>query len=693
MKNDESKKFQELNGLVFEYLSYHGLVDTVRSFEQELKRLLNERPGTASLSIPDQKTRPLSASQIQHNKEEMMSSLEHGNMASFFSMWEKYVGAKLRTSDDDTIRLEFFARLYAATIALREGSRDMKAHKKNIEEFKNYIDRKGNLIRSPDLLPFYALPYIPEPSTHPSFATIFQKPWKEDLFSQISDYLDQTFVRPQQAPALHSLLKNDPKPNTLSSSISIEKTERGKNEQNGNLKHLEERYKELHYVSEDLIRALGGVMKGKRLNIEFLRCAKEKLDSLNFSQLNLTPASINDNLSSSMSLSKASLYAALDYQKIRKSFSSGDRDQIPYILQALRWRLNKTKPRQASRMVLQSFISGDLFGLQSGDKVVLKSLLSDREPLVIEYTLRILNAFASESIGIQYLLSCLKRSKGNDSFPINDLMTHLTKEPSDTLSRQNIIGTLQKISIRRSAQPKFIELNGIETMCKILRNGAEKCGDYSAEYGTALLMNLCLGRGARAKYEANHNLILTTLSDLLEYDNPQVRTYVHGALYTILNASPLMREKAQELGMEDMLTERPDDELNHQVAHVLKILFEGGDIRDSLRPDKDEMDEVQEEYDEDEGDDNEEEEETIEPSESSGERLLCTLFLASNETAREEAIIMNNVKRPATSSTNFQPRASMSKGPHVSFSLDEVVHKSKRMIDDDVQAEYDYDDD
>jgi len=40
-------------------------------------------------------------------------------------------------------------------------------------------------------------------------------------------------------------------------------------------------------------------------------------------------------------------------------------------------------------------------------------------------------------------------------------------------------------------------MDTISLLCDILKNGAEACSDYTTEYGTALLMHLCLGRGAK----------------------------------------------------------------------------------------------------------------------------------------------------------------------------------------------------
>ena len=40
--------------------------------------------------------------------------------------------------------------------------------------FKSYLENKGaGLSQTTEFLPFYALPFVPDPTTHPSFKPIF----------------------------------------------------------------------------------------------------------------------------------------------------------------------------------------------------------------------------------------------------------------------------------------------------------------------------------------------------------------------------------------------------------------------------------------------------------------------------------------------------------------------------------------
>lgn len=43
-----------------------------------------------------------------------------------------------------------------------------------MQEFKHYLETKGAaLSQTTEFLPYYALPYIPDPTSHPSFKPLF----------------------------------------------------------------------------------------------------------------------------------------------------------------------------------------------------------------------------------------------------------------------------------------------------------------------------------------------------------------------------------------------------------------------------------------------------------------------------------------------------------------------------------------
>lgn len=231
------------------------------------------------------------------------------------------------------------------------------------------------------------------------------------------------------------------------------------------------------------------------------------------------------------------LFAALNYGPVLRDLQTLPGDERALLLQALRWRLMKSTGRQR-QLVLATFVQHDLLS----DKVVQACCTPD-EPAVLEQTVRLLNHFASFAAGRAYILS----KEGL----LQRLCAILLAEKADTPTRQNALGALQKLSLRRAPQSAMIEGGVVGWLASVLGD-SEALSEYTIEYATALLMNLSLRLAGKRACEAPELDILGVLNRLLEYDNGQVRTYVNGTLYSVLTR-PSLRERALEMGLPDIL--------------------------------------------------------------------------------------------------------------------------------------------
>jgi len=108
--------------------------------------------------------------------------------------------------------------------------------------------------------------------------------------------------------------------------------------------------------------------------------------------------------------------APLDFAKIKKFLiDSTEEIRVCSTLQALRWRLTKTKRKQLVKLVILSYAHFDLLdckkaarlaaseGGQDSDVILIDGLLSGPRK-VLEYTMTFVNALASECLGRSYLL-------------------------------------------------------------------------------------------------------------------------------------------------------------------------------------------------------------------------------------------------------------------------------------------------
>ena len=77
--------------------------------------------------------------------------------------------------------------------------------KEEVTSFKDYLDSRGrDLAQTTEFLPYYALPYVPNPVEHPSFKHIFTKEWVVNLRSKLEFFLAE--MRPsEQTPLLYQI--------------------------------------------------------------------------------------------------------------------------------------------------------------------------------------------------------------------------------------------------------------------------------------------------------------------------------------------------------------------------------------------------------------------------------------------------------------------------------------------------------
>ena len=106
---------------------------------------------------------------------------------------------------------------------------------------------------------------------------------------------------------------------------------------------------------------------------------------------------------------------------------------------------------------------------------------------------------------------------------------------------QHTLGAVEKLSIRKKAQNIMLQYDIIEWICSVLRN-APKLQECTLEYVTALLINLALRTEGKKKCENPSLEILKILKPLLDRENPQIRTHVNGALYSLFTSNSLKKE-------------------------------------------------------------------------------------------------------------------------------------------------------
>uniref|UniRef100_A0A8W4F675 LisH domain-containing protein ARMC9 n=1 Tax=Sus scrofa TaxID=9823 RepID=A0A8W4F675_PIG len=583
----------ELLGLVKEYLDFAEFEDTLKTFSKECKIKGKPLPKSACGSLRDSK--PLII------QKDLLAAFDSGDQREFFDLWEEHIPRSVRDGDSLAQKLEFYLHIHFAIYLLKHsvGRPDKEELDERISYFKTYLETKGAaLSQTTEFLPFYALPFVPKPAAHPSFKELFQDSWSPELKLKLEKFLALIF-KASNMPKLFTLYKENGQSNKdmlQQLHRQLVEAERRSMTYLKRYNKIQADYHNLIGVTAELVDSLEATVSGKMAST-MLRAS-------------LAPVKLKD----------VPLLPSLDYEKLKKDLIWGSDRLKAFLLQALRWRLTTSHPGEQRETVLQAYISNDLLDCHSHGQRSVLQLLNSKSDVVRQYMARLINAFASLAEGRLYLAQSTK--------VLRLLEERLREEDKDVMTRENVLGALQKFSLRRPLQTAMIRDGLIFWLIDILKE-PDCLSDYTLEYSVALLMNLCLRSAGKNVCAQAASLVLKVLSDLLGHENHEIQPYVNGALYSILSIASI-REEARAMGMEDILRcfiREGNAEMIRQIEFIIKQLNSEELPDGALESDDDEDEDDEEDHDTMEAD--LDKDELIQPQlgELSGEKLLTTEYL------------------------------------------------------------------
>ncbi|XP_067941355.1 lisH domain-containing protein ARMC9-like isoform X2 [Watersipora subatra] len=595
-KGDDSEA--DLNNCIKEYLEVKSLHRTVTEFVLECQKY--------GLKLSDSKGGRTGSPKWANVLREMLRLFSQGAFMEFFQLWDEHLSSKIK-EDVTSQKLEFKINVYFAVYPLLQ--RNSKGTQsptsmpdQGMANLKYYLETKGSAMsQTPEFLPFFALPYIPNPKTHPSLQDIFKESWAGGLQSTLKEFLSQA-LDSSCKPRLYEIFQagTGEEGNKLSQKHTqqqIYDSEKRALLYNRKYQKIQADYQNLIGVAADLIDSLEMSVQGHPVDTEFLQTMCQRLfanqlrQSISASVDLRRPGTAGNMLRQSVAVSKVNESASdylqmgdLDYDKVKYMITDGDWEERALLLQALRWRLTRATPSERDQ-VLTAYIRHDLLGCtQPGvHRRGVMALYRCEDGVVRQYTARLFNAFASLSQGRTYL--------SHNEELLRTLVETLRLEDRDTIARENVLGALQKLSLRRQMQTSMIEEGIIEWLIRLLKEN-DDLSDYNLEYAVALTMNLCLRNAGKMRCAREPKLVLEVLSDLLGHENLEIRPYVNGALYSILGI-PSIRDKARSMGMEDILRCFIKDgqaDMNRQIEFIIKQLNSADDTADDLSDDEEDED-------------------------------------------------------------------------------------------------------
>ncbi|XP_021252767.1 lisH domain-containing protein ARMC9 isoform X2 [Numida meleagris] len=617
----------ELLELVREYLNFAEFEETVKVFEKECKIKGKPLPKPAGVSLRDSKALPV--------QKDLLRAFDKGEQKAFFQLWEEHISSSVLDNDPVAQKLEFYLHVHFATCLLKYpmGKHDKAELEERISHFKSYLETKGAALScTTEFLPFYALPFVPNPVMHPSFNKLFEDSWMLDLRTRLEKFLRLT-LKASQTPRLLTLLKENEQCNKeMFQHLCKELMESDHRaitylEQ---LNKIEADYHNLIGVAAELVDSLEATVNGKMITPEYLQRVCVRLfrnqmgrsvaQSIDFTRPGTASTMLRASLLSGEK-QDVPLLPSLDYEKLKKDLLTGNDRLKAFLLQALRWRLTTSCHGEQRDTVLQAYICNDLLDCHSKCQRSVLELLQSKSEVVRQYMARLISVFASLTEGRFYL--------SQNPMLLQMLEERLKAEDKDSLTWENVLEALQKFSLRRDLQSAMIKDGLIFWLADVLAD-TDSLSDYTLEYSVALFMNLCLRSAGKKMCAKIADRVLKVLSDLLGHKNHEIQPYVNGALYSIL-AVPSVREEAKAMGMEEILRcflKEGNAEMIRQIEFIIKQLCSEEPLNDNIESD-DEGEEEDEEEDCDIVEADLDKHEVLQPQlgELTGEKLLTTEYL------------------------------------------------------------------
>uniref|UniRef100_A0A8C1QEQ9 LisH domain-containing protein ARMC9 n=1 Tax=Cyprinus carpio TaxID=7962 RepID=A0A8C1QEQ9_CYPCA len=622
-----------------QYLKFAEFEETVKVFEKEARRKGKPVLRSAGHSRRDSKTISI--------HDDFLSSFNDGDYKVFSELWAKTIPPEIRDFDPVAQKLEFYLQIHFTIYPLKSpvGSHDKGEFENRITHFKHYLETRGAaLSQTTEFLPFYALPFVPNPTVHPSFQELFQDSWMPELRERLEKFLSVT-LKASNTPRLLTLYVSFLSIQQMQ--LHLTEVERKSAICMRRFTKLQADHHNLIGITAELVDSLEATVRGKMISPEYLQGVCMRLfsghmrqsaaQSVDFTRpgtgyYSMSP--YDDGYVSCLSSCLACmtmnvpLLPSLDYEKLKKDLVNGSDRLKALLLQALRWRLTRSLHGEQRDTVLQAFISNDLLERYSSKQKTVLNLMKSKNEIVRQYMARLINAFASLCDGRMYLSQIPSL--------LRFLLDSLKTEEKESVTRENVLAAMQKLSLRRAQQSAMIRDGLIGWLVKELHD-SDCLSDYTLEYAISLLMNLCLRTQGKKKCAEEAKHVLIVLTELLGHENHEIRYYVNGALYSILSM-PEIREEAKQMSMEEILrcyTKEENSELNRQIEFIIKQL-NSVDIPE-LEPESDDEEDDDDDDEEDvmEADLDKEEVLQPQPKELSGESLLTTEYLGVNITLQQ----------------------------------------------------------
>ena len=225
--NNNQKNFNKntdiISTLIHEYLYKNDYTKTLDSYQEELGEKIKSG-------------KYYSSSYKDISDTSLLKYFESGNKIEFFKQWKRLIPNHMKLIEPTLCKLDFYLEIYFALFPIMGNKQiSQKAQselKQNMEDFKKFLEKKEiELSKTTEFLAYYALPYIPNPKGHPTYAQLFKPEWTNDLKTQLINCIKFYLPSPDKKyPAMYDIVN--------SKNVRINNIERREESKNSNINNL-----------------------------------------------------------------------------------------------------------------------------------------------------------------------------------------------------------------------------------------------------------------------------------------------------------------------------------------------------------------------------------------------------------------------------------------------------------------------
>ena len=193
---DVHKSTDIISSLIHEYLLKRDYLKTLDSFQEDL-----------TSKIKQKNYYKIAFSNITETN--LLKFFNFGRKAEFFKSWKRIIPNHIRLREPPLQKLEFYIQVYFAIYPLlyREGEiNSNKTIQETMDEFKIFLEKKdSDYSKSNEFLQYFALPYVQNIKTHPTYSKLFQPEWAVELKDKIHLAI-KTYLPNIKYPVLYDLV-------------------------------------------------------------------------------------------------------------------------------------------------------------------------------------------------------------------------------------------------------------------------------------------------------------------------------------------------------------------------------------------------------------------------------------------------------------------------------------------------------